>query len=90
MSTAAAAPHRVVEVALFAPLRRTFDDALPEPLSPPRPGQQVVVPVGRAERVGVVLDTHPASSVAPERLKPLSTVLDAAPLLDAPMLALAR
>ena len=73
----------VVRVAVFAPLRKTFD-YLPAPsCSLSEPGCRVRVPFGRGSRIGLVVG-HGAGSEAPAaKLRPLSAVLDATPLLSA-------
>ncbi|BAU46653.1 primosomal protein N' [Sulfurifustis variabilis] len=72
---------RIVQVAVPAPLRRTFD-YLPPSSGDPRPGVRVRVPLGRGRAVvGVVTGTATASSVPTARLKAVLGVLDEEPLL---------
>ncbi len=82
----------IVSVALFTPLRRVFDYLLPESLNahPPRPGQRVMVPFGRACRIGIALERKAGSDIEHSRLKPVEAVLDAAPVFDEEALALAQ
>ena len=71
-------------------LDRPYDYAIPASLAGAvRPGVRVMVPFGRANRPaeGIVLAHAEASAF--DKLKPVSSVLDAEPLLDAEMLALA-
>ncbi|MBK8958161.1 MAG: primosomal protein N' [Proteobacteria bacterium] len=82
----------IVSVALFTPLRRVFDYLLPEALQAhaPAPGQRVMVPFGRAQRIGIALERKAGSELEHSRLKPIEAVLDAAPVFDAEALALAQ
>ena len=82
----------LVSVALFTPLRRVFDYLLPAaPGShPPLPGQRVLVPFGRAQRIGIALELKHDSDIDPTRLKAIEAVLDSAPVFDAEALALAQ
>jgi primosomal protein N' (replication factor Y) len=82
---------KLVSVAIAAPLRRFFDYSVagidPAQL---RPGVRVQVPFGRREQIGVVLDA-PREVAAPQfECRPVTAVLDPAPLLDAELLALCR
>ena len=82
----------VVAVALFTPLRRTFDYLLPDGMAPQSvtPGQRVLVPFGRARRIGVVIGLVATSTVDRSLLKPLDEVLEAAPALGADSIELAQ
>ncbi|MCZ6893926.1 MAG: primosomal protein N' [Gammaproteobacteria bacterium] len=82
----------VVVVAVFAPLRQTFDYRLPKKFQSVDNliGTRVLVPLGRSTRVGVVLDCKSSSEVAQEKLKALVELLDEHPLLDGENLKLAR
>jgi primosomal protein N' (replication factor Y) len=78
----------LVRVAVPVPLNTSFDYLCPEPATLPPVGARVRVPFGRGSRVGVVLE-HPAtSSVAAERLKPVTELLDDEPLLNSHLLNL--
>ena len=72
------------------PLSEGFD-YLPADDGPlPAPGSRVLVPFGRGERIGVVVD-HPASTpLAPDKLKAIRSVLDAAPTIGAELLQTLR
>jgi primosomal protein N' (replication factor Y) (superfamily II helicase) len=84
-------PACVFRVALDTPLKRLFDY-----LEPPsglfaadvRPGMRVRVPFGRQKLVGIVMEVATSSDVPSEKLKPISEVLDAQPVLDTSALAL--
>lgn len=88
---------RTLRVAVFSPLRSFFDylPAASAPSTPITPGCRVKVPLGRSERFGVVVgDINEtgvdAISAAPAReLKPLLEVLDATPVIDSSLMALA-
>lgn len=79
----------IVEVAVFAPLRRTFDYLMSPPLPGALRGRRVRVPFGRATRIGVVLGERASSEVPAVDLKPVTEVLDTAPLLGEADLGLA-
>ncbi len=80
----------VVQVAVPAPLRRTFDYLVPAGLAVPAIGTRVRVPFGRRQAIGVVLAVPAHSEVADSKLRPVLAVLDAQPVLDAALLALLR
>ena len=75
----------VVRVALPVPLPRLFD-YLPPVSGSVQAGSRVLVPFGKGDKVGVVVDTQAEASVDLERLKPVSRLLDDAPLLDAELM----
>ena len=84
-------PARVFRVALDTPLKRLFDYL--EPPSglfavPVSAGMRVRVPFGRQRLVGIVMEAATSTDVPSEKLKPISEVLDAQPVLDASALAL--
>ena len=82
---------KLVSVAIPVPLRRVFDYAVGD-IDPARllPGVRVRVPFGRREQIGVVLEA-PRDVAEPEfECRPLTALLDEAPLLDAELLALCR
>ena len=83
LSLQGAAPARKrVPVLLARPFQGPFDYAVPPTLAP-RPGDIVLVPLNRREEVGVVWDAPAGRSVADEKLKPLTAVLDVPGLPDA-------
>ena len=77
-------------MALDVPLRRLFDYRVPSGAAAPRPGTRVRVPFGRQSLIGVVIEQATDSPLPEARLKPLDEVLDADPVLDAPVLDLVR
>ena len=84
-------PARVFRVALDTPLKRLFDYLEPPSglfAAPVSPGMRVRVPFGRQRLVGIVMEAATSTDVPSEKLKPISEVLDAQPVLDASALAL--
>jgi len=70
----------IVRVALDVPLSTLFDYTVDEGVAV-APGQRVIVPFGRRQMVGVVMECAAATDVSPERIKPVMQVLhDSAPL----------
>ena len=67
-------PIPIARVALDVPVPEPFDYLI-APQWGPRVGDWVVVPWGRARRVGLVLELVEGSSVAPERLRELESLL---------------
>jgi len=72
----------IVRVAIAAPLRATFDynPPLDTPSARIMPGVRVVVPFGRGERIGVIVEVGEESAFSD--LKRISGILDDAPLLS--------
>lgn len=80
-------PMPIVRIALDVPLPTLFDYTVAEEVAV---GQRVLVPFGRRQLVGVVMELAAASEMAPERIKPVTQVLhDSAPL-SAELLGLLR
>ena len=70
----------IVRVALDVPLPTLFDYTVAEGIAVAT-GQRVIVPFGRRQMVGVVMECVAATDMAPERIKPVKQVLhDSAPL----------
>jgi len=68
----------IVRVALDVPLTSAFDYTTAENIAV---GQRVIVPFGRRQLVGVVMECVASSEVSAERIKPVTQVLnDCAPL----------
>lgn len=85
---AAEVSRRIARVAVFAPLRQTFDYLIPADMAEPVPGTRVTVPFGRRTRTGIVVelaDTSPGRT-----LKPLAAVLRPDPCLPPRLVDLAR
>src|SRR4030065_599042 len=70
----------IVRVALDVPLPTLFDYTVAEGVAVAT-GQRVIVPFGRRQLVGVVMECVAVSEMSPERIKPVTQVLhDSAPL----------
>src|SRR3989338_7101461 len=70
----------IVRVALDVPLSTLFDYTVGEGIAAAI-GQRVIVPFGKRQMVGVVMECVAATDMAPERIKPVQQVLrDSAPL----------
>ena len=81
-------PHsKIVRVALDIPLPTLFDYTVAEGVAV---GQRVIVPFGRKQAVGVVMEIATDSDLSVERIKPVTHVLDDIPPLPAELLALLR
>ncbi|MDO8293396.1 MAG: primosomal protein N', partial [Gallionella sp.] len=79
----------IVRVALDVPLSTLFDYKVDEGIAV-AVGQRVIVPFGRRQMVGVVMECVTTTEMAPERIKPVMQVLhDSAPL-SAELLGLLR
>ena len=76
-------PPRLCQVALDTPLRRLFDYRLPAALADALPGARVHVPFGRQQLVGILVRQVDASELPPEKLRDVTAVIDAVPLLGA-------
>ncbi|HYN78284.1 MAG TPA: DEAD/DEAH box helicase family protein, partial [Lamprocystis sp. (in: g-proteobacteria)] len=89
--TPAAVPT-ILRIAVAAPLAGLFDYLPPatgagDPLVP---GLRLLVPFGRGQRVGLLVETAGHSDLEPARLKPVIAVLDRRPVLGPDDLALIR
>ena len=72
------------------PLAEGFDYLPAADGALPAPGSRVLVPFGRGERIGIVVD-HPTSTpLAPGKLKAIRSVLDAAPTIGSELLQTLR
>src|SRR5688572_30245106 len=80
---------QVLRVALDVPLATLFDYSRPA-ASQVVAGDRVVVPFGTRSRVGVVIEEGEGSSVAAEKIKPVSRVLADTPRLPPQWLELMR
>ncbi|MDE2310126.1 MAG: primosomal protein N', partial [Betaproteobacteria bacterium] len=78
----------IVRVALDVPLATLFDYVLADGIAVP--GQRVIVPFGRKQVIGVVMECAADSDLAAERIKPVVRVLDEIPPLPAELLTLLR
>jgi len=78
----------VADVVFDAPVDQPFSYRVPSDLTV-RAGQRVAAPLGGAERVGLVVAVR-ADAAVNTRLRPLTRVVDAAPLLSPRALELVR
>jgi primosomal protein N' (replication factor Y) len=78
---------KVLRVAVAAPLGGLLDYLPPADGARATPGTRVLVPLGRSQRVGMVVGIEDGSAVAEAALRPVLSVLDAAPLLSEQHLA---
>lgn len=79
---------RVVEVAVFAPLRKTFHYLADNPEQIPGVGTLVKVPFGRGQRFGVVLGT--VKQATDRELKSIQQVVDDEAVVGAQIMRLAK
>lgn len=79
----------IVRVALDVPLSTLFDYLLSDDLTA-KVGQRVLVPFGRKQVVGIVMEIVESSDLAIERIKSVVQVLDDVPPLPAELLTLLR
>lgn len=85
--TAQVAPPSLWTVVVPGPFFSGFTYHLGPGQAPPQPGARVRVPFGSSERVAVVIEQ---SEEAGQETRPISALLDPAPLLDAETLACLR
>ena len=82
----------IARVAVPSPLRRSFDYQLPAALLADypdlRPGVRLRVPFGSRELTAVLLEVDTRSDIELNKLKPVSAILDAEPLIPAHLLQL--
>jgi primosomal protein N' (replication factor Y) (superfamily II helicase) len=79
----------IIRVALDVPLHTLFDYAVADGIAVAT-GQLVLVPFGRRQMAGVVLEQDTDSAVDRARVRPIVKVLDTLPPLPAEMLVLLR
>ncbi|WP_374087438.1 primosomal protein N' [Methylomicrobium lacus] len=73
----------VLRVAIDVPLHRLFDYAAPETIAPEalKPGQRLAVPFGSTQKIAYLVGVEEVSEVSRKQLKPVTRILDQAPLL---------
>ncbi len=76
----------ILRVAVPVPLPQLFDYLAPRGALP-QPGCRVLVPFGPGRQVGIVVGSASDSELPRSKLKPVSAVLDAQPLLGGELLA---
>jgi len=72
----------IIQVALAIPVNSLFDYLCPEGINFIEPGTRVLVPFGKAKKVGFVISSVDNSDIKIERLKPVIEILDAASLIN--------
>ena len=82
----------ILRIAVAAPLAGLFDYLAPAGAASDSllPGVRVLVPFGRGQRVGLLVELAGQSDLAPARLKSVIAVLDRAPVLGPDDLSLIR
>ena len=82
----------ILRVAVPVPIHTVFDYLPPQAYTPEqlRPGIRVLVPFGRGERCGVLLETGSESKLKMDRLKRALVLMDKLPLLSSCDLAFLR
>ena len=84
----------IVRVAVLSPLRRLFDYIIPQNVVEEWPdftaevGCRVMVPFGRREVAGLVVEHVTTSELSLDQLKPVNRLLDSGPLLPTKLLTL--
>jgi primosomal protein N' (replication factor Y) len=76
-----------VQVALNLPFRRLFDYALPQGEVLPPLGARVLVPFGARSLVGFVQGISETCAYAPDKVKPITQILDTEAVFDASAMA---
>jgi primosomal protein N' (replication factor Y) len=79
----------IVRVALDVPLSTLFDYTVDAGVEV-ETGRRVIVPFGRRQQVGVVMECVATTEVSPERIKPVTQVLQDSAPLSAELLKLLR
>jgi primosomal protein N' (replication factor Y) (superfamily II helicase) len=74
----------ILRVAVPSPLRRIFDYLLPKdhPNLAIKPGTRILVPFGKREIIGLILEITTESKIEPTKLKPALAILDSEPILS--------
>ncbi len=77
----------LLRVAVPVPLTDALEYRWAGPGAPPRRGCRVRVPLGRGERIGVVVDHPRNTSLPPEKLRDVIALMDEEPVLSEELLA---
>ncbi len=79
----------ILRVAVPSPLRRVFDYLIPTPCNIyPERGARILVPFGKRELLGIIIEVTDHSDVPVTKLKPALEILDAEPLFNTSTLQL--
>jgi primosomal protein N' (replication factor Y) len=81
-------PSTIVAVAIDTPLRRVFDYLVSPELGEARPGQRVLIPFGRRQLVGIVVESRSHSAWTVDKLRSVVAIIDREPVFDTELLAL--
>ena len=73
---------RIASVAIPVPLRQTFDFLVPEHFQTPCVGARVLVPFGRQQRIGVIMELKQSSDYPTNKLKDIVELIDRESLFD--------
>ena len=81
---------RLVDIILPLAIRDCYTYSVPDDLTLPVPGTRVIVPLMKKEVRGVVLRTHmePVEDSFAQKIRPVTAVLDTAPMVSPEQLAL--
>ncbi|MBD3333595.1 primosomal protein N', partial [candidate division GN15 bacterium] len=71
---------RTVQIAVLGPMRQTFTYLVPDEWPDLTPGQRVLVPFGRARKLGFAIG--PAPKPRGVTLKPISRIIDPTSVLS--------
>jgi len=82
----------ILRLAIDVPLRQLFDYRPPAGVGPGKlvPGTRLWVPFGRRRACGVLVELRDTTDIPPARLRAAGALIDDAPVLDEPLLALLR
>ncbi len=81
---------QILRVALPVPLRKLFDYLPPKDGHVPLPGVRLLVPFGRRQLVGVLIESGDGTEVGHHKLRRVIRQLDEQPILDQPLMSLVR
>ncbi len=75
----------ICRVAIFIPLRQSFDYLIPKHVDNKsiQPGIRVLVPFGGQKKIGIITHTKVSSSIERSKLKHLQAAIDTQPLFNA-------
>ncbi len=76
-------PNNIVKVAIPTPLRRLFDYACSIVIAP---GSRVLVPFGKRELVGIVIENSNKTDIPANKLKAVKQILDSYPVIPTNLL----
>lgn len=82
----------ILRIAVPCQMRQSLDYLAPEDLEQDslEPGIRVDVPFGKQHKVGILMSCETESTYPIEKLKPITAIIDKAPLLNEPLLQLIK